>query len=175
MFFEEHIETTSFQEYTCNEKLFAYWWFRYGRENIHPTQPTEEPVMNNKPQSTNDPPDSLTKTGMKSYSLALLVSKIGCIGPVILILLGVSTAYLEKGDTSPTFDLLIILAIMFFIICAAIVLFTSLVGITHGILTFIEDKDNSEEIKNALTNNITVFLGVILVLLFAYRFLRNFW
>lgn len=121
-----------------------------------------------------EPPDNLTKSGMKFYSIALRTSKIGCISSVLLVLLGIVTIFFEKGDTTPSFNLLVILAMVVLVICGVVATFTILVGIGNGIITSIEDRNYSEETKTAITYNIGLLLGVTLVLLFVYRFLRSF-
>ena len=132
--------------------------------------------MNSAPESMKEPPDNLTRSGMKSFSIALRTSIIGCISSIILVLLGILTIFFEKGDTTPGFNLSVILAIVVLIVCGAIALFTSLVGVGHGIFTLTEDKQLTKEVISALTKNISLSLGVLLGLLFVYKFLRSlFW
>ncbi len=132
-------------------------------------------TMNSSPEPIKEPPDSLTKSGIKFYSIALRTSTIGCISSFILILLAISTLFFEKGDTfGPGFLIFGILAIVVLVVSGGIAIFTGLVGIANGIITLNEDKNYTEELKNGITNNVTLILGVILVLFFVYRFLKGF-
>src|SRR5215207_4338732 len=131
-------------------------------------------TMNDLHEPMKEYPDDSTLSGKKSYSTALRTSAIGCISSFVLALLAIATLFFEKGDTSgPAFLIFGILAIGALIVFSAIAVFTSLVGITHGVITLTESKNLKKEVTDTIAKNIGLVLGIIVVMAIVFRLLTN--
>ncbi len=130
--------------------------------------------MNSSPEPIKNPLDDLTRSGIKFYSIALRMSAVGCISAFVLALLAILTLFFERGDTSgPGFFIFGILAICVLVVSGAVAIFMSLVGIAHGITTLTENRKLTEEVTNAITKNIGLILGVIVVIAIVFKLLKN--
>src|SRR5689334_11415403 len=107
--------------------------------------------MNNSPEPIQNTQEDLRKTGIKAYSSAIRTSAIGCISALILALLAVLTLFVEGGDSAgPGFFIFGFLSVGVLVISGAIAIFTSLVGIANGMITFTKNKNLPEDITSAV-------------------------
>jgi hypothetical protein len=130
--------------------------------------------MNNSPESIQNTQEDLGRTGIKAYSTAVRISAIGCIGALLLALLAVLTLSVEGGDSAgPGFFIFGILSVGVLVISGAIAIFTSLVGIANGMVTFTKNKNLTEDVTNAITKNVGLILGIIVVMVILFKLLKN--
>jgi hypothetical protein len=131
-------------------------------------------TMNNSPEPIQNTQEDLSKTGIKAYSSAIRTSAIGCISALILALLAVLTLFVEGGDSAgPGFFIFGFLSVGVLVISGAIAIFTSLVGIANGMITFTKNKNLPEDITSAVTKNVGLILGIIVVMVILFKLLKN--
>ena len=126
--------------------------------------------MENPPDPTEDVKVDLIKSATKAFSTAFRTIVIGGIVSFLLILLAVSTLFIEGGDSAgPGFFILGFLALAVFVISCVISLVTSAIGLIKGTIALSDYKNSKDEIRDGITKNITLILGILLMLLIAYK------
>ena len=126
--------------------------------------------MTNLPETSNTTDEDFNKTGAKTYNTAFRTIVIGSIVSFLLLLLAILTLFTEGGDSAgPGFFIFGFLALAVFAISCFISLITSVIGLIKGTVSLSQNKSSNDEAGDGLTKNITLILGIILIVFIAYK------
>jgi hypothetical protein len=116
--------------------------------------------------------EKLNKTGIKDYRNALRIIVTGGIISFLLIVIAISTLFIDGGDSAgPSFFLFSFFALAVFVISSLASLLMSLVGIIKNVTAPPQSEESKEEYHDGIIKNITLVLGIILLALVVYKIL----
>lgn len=126
--------------------------------------------MSKLPESTNITPDDLIVMARKGYIKALRLIIAGSIVAFLILLFAALPA--PGGHTlRPNYFLLLILSFAIFLISCIISLILSGLGVIRGAVALSLKIESRDEIKVGIIKNITLMLGIFLLILAVYRLL----
>ena len=132
--------------------------------------------MNDSIEPTESTKEDLAKAGLKTYSTAIRVSVTGGIGFVLFTGLAILSLFSEGGDSAgPSFFIFGFLAMAVLIISSSIAILLSLAGVVNSATALNQSNNSKEESISGITKNVSLLVGIILVLLVLFKFLKNFW
>jgi hypothetical protein len=128
--------------------------------------------MDNLPEKLNSTNEDVSNIGTKSYKTALRVLIIGGIISFSLLILAILTLFTEGGDSAgPGVFIFGFLALAVFATSCFISLIISVIGLIKGTVSLSQNKNLNNEVGDGLAKNITLILGIILVVFIAYKLL----
>ena len=132
--------------------------------------------MDKSTESTENAKEDLSKAGTKAYSTAFRTSVIGGIVSFALVLLAVLTLFVEGGDSAgPGFFIFGFLALAVLIISSITAILINLAGVVNGTIALNQSNNTREKSIDGITKNISLILGIGLVLLIVLKLLTDLW